>query len=88
MYSFGYFPGKLQSDAGEIPKRIHTIFKTRLKFVPFSLNSQYICTIGIFYSVNYNNKVIYSVKTQHTLVINTINLATCFGSLNHLQVNS
>jgi hypothetical protein len=40
MYSFGYFPGtdsrfrnvgKSQSDAGEIPKRIHTIFKTRRK---------------------------------------------------------
>ena len=24
--------GKAQSDAGEIPKRIHTIFKTRRKF--------------------------------------------------------
>jgi len=33
-------------------------------------------------------KVIYSVKTQHILVINTMNLATCFGSLNHLQANS
>ena len=27
----------------------------------------------------YNDKVIYSVKTQHILVIITINLATCFG---------
>ena len=33
-------------------------------------------------------KVIYSVKTQHILIINIINLATCFGSLNHLQANS
>jgi hypothetical protein len=38
--------------------------------------------------VLYNDKVIYSVKTQHILVINTINLATRFGSLNHLQANS
>jgi hypothetical protein len=34
-----------------------------------------------------NVKVIYSVKTQHVLVINTVNLATCFGPLNHLQAN-
>ena len=25
----------------------------------------------------YNDKVIYSVKTQHILIINTINLRTC-----------
>jgi hypothetical protein len=31
VYSFGYFPG-VKSDAGEIPKRIHKIFKTRQKF--------------------------------------------------------
>jgi hypothetical protein len=37
--------------------------------------------------VVYSYKVIYSVKTQHILVISTINLATCFGSLNHLQAN-
>jgi len=35
-----------------------------------------------------NDKAICSVKTQHILVINTINLATCFRSLNHLQANS
>jgi len=35
-----------------------------------------------------NVKVIYSVKTQHILVINIVNLATCFGSLNHLQASS
>jgi hypothetical protein len=35
-----------------------------------------------------DDKVIYSVKTQHILIINTINMATCFGSLNHLQDNS
>ena len=34
------------------------------------------------------DKLIYSVKTQHILVISTTNLATCFGSLNHLQANS
>jgi len=38
--------------------------------------------------MNNNDAVIYSVKTQHVSVINTINLATCFGSLNHLQANS
>jgi hypothetical protein len=38
--------------------------------------------------VLYNDEVIYSVKTQHILLINTTNLATCFGPLNHLQANS
>ena len=38
--------------------------------------------------VLYNDKVIYSVKTQNILIINTIKLATCFGSLNHPQANS
>jgi hypothetical protein len=31
VYSFGYFPG-VKFDAGEISKRIHTIFNTRRKF--------------------------------------------------------
>jgi hypothetical protein len=35
-----------------------------------------------------NVKLIYSVKTQHILLMNTVNLAACFGSLNHLQANS
>jgi hypothetical protein len=35
-----------------------------------------------------NVKLIYSVKTRHILVINTVNLATCFSLLNHLQANS
>ena len=34
------------------------------------------------------DKVNYSVKTQRIVVIVTINLATCFGPLNHLQANS
>jgi len=34
------------------------------------------------------DQAIQSVKTQHILVINAMNLATCFGSLNHLQANS
>ena len=38
--------------------------------------------------VLWNDKIIYSVKTQHFSVIDIINLATCFGSLNHLQANS
>ena len=36
----------------------------------------------------YVDKFIYSVKKQHILVINTKNLATCFGSLDHFQPNS
>jgi len=37
-----------------------------------------------------NDKVIYSVERQHILIINIINLATCFDSLNILnpQANS
>jgi len=35
-----------------------------------------------------HDKVIYSVKTQHISVINTINLATCFGSPKHFQDDS
>jgi hypothetical protein len=31
VYSFGYIPG-VKFDAGDIPKRIHTIFKTRRNF--------------------------------------------------------
>jgi hypothetical protein len=33
----------------------------------------------------YNDKVIYSVETQHKLIIKIKNLATCFGSFNYLQ---
>jgi len=40
---------------------------------------------GIF--IGANDTVIYSFETKHLLVINTLNLATYFGSLNHLQVN-
>jgi len=36
----------------------------------------------------YNDKLICSVETQHTLINNTIKLATCFGLLNHLQASS
>ena len=35
----------------------------------------------------YNDKVIYSINNT-TYIINIINLATCFGSLNHPQANS
>lgn len=47
-------------------------------------------THSFIYHIHYlsNNTVTYSVKTHHILVINTINLATCFRSLNDLQANS
>lgn len=36
----------------------------------------------------YNAKVIYWVKTKHILIINTINLVTCFRSSNHISMKT
>ena len=69
--------GKPQSDAGEIPKRIHTIFKTRRKFGSFNIMSTHIRWISATSIRKWTYVCVRDTRNFHVTWQSVIPLAFC-----------